>query len=257
MDWGIGRYESTAAQLLPAARVVVDHAAPRPGEDVVDIGCGTGNAALLAAERGARVTAVDPTPRLLEVARADAAERGLDATFVAGEAAALPLADASADVVLSVFGVIFAPDAQAALAEMARITAPGGRILISAWIPVGALSELARMGRAAVNAALGAPPGPPPFAWHDRDALSAVLAPHHFSVALQEESIAFTAPSARAYLEEQGREHPLSIAAQAILEPRGEAEALGERMLQLLEDANEDPGAFRVTSRYVVATATR
>ena len=71
-DWGLGRYEDTAAQLEPAARAVVERAAPAAGEHVVDVGCGTGNAALLAAERGARVTGVDPAPRLLDVAR----ERG-------------------------------------------------------------------------------------------------------------------------------------------------------------------------------------
>src|SRR5919199_4523142 len=100
-DWGLGRYEDTAVRLEPAARVVVERAAPAPGEHVVDVGCGTGNAALLAAERGARVTGVDPAPRLLEVARHEAAARGLDVTFVVGEAAALPLGDGEADVVLS------------------------------------------------------------------------------------------------------------------------------------------------------------
>ena len=89
-DWGLGRYEDTATRLEPAARVVVEAAAPVAGERVVDVGCGTGNAALLAAERGASVTGVDPAPRLLEVARAQAAARGLDATFAPGHAAELP-----------------------------------------------------------------------------------------------------------------------------------------------------------------------
>jgi hypothetical protein len=66
--------------------------------------------------------------------------------------------------------------------------------------------------------------------------------------------VAFTAPSPRAYLEEQA-EHPLAKAGQAVLEPRGEADALRARMLAIFEEANEDPDAFRVTSRYVVATA--
>ena len=98
MDWGLGHYESTAAQLLPAARVVVDRAAPVDGERVVDVGCGTGNAAPLVAARGARVTGVDPAARLLEVAREQATAQGLDATFALGEAAALPLADDDVDV---------------------------------------------------------------------------------------------------------------------------------------------------------------
>jgi len=93
MEWGAGRYERIAEQLLPAAEVVVEQAAPREGESVVDIGCGTGNAALLAADRGATVTGVDPAQRLLDVAAATAAERGLDATFRLGEAADIPLDD--------------------------------------------------------------------------------------------------------------------------------------------------------------------
>src|SRR5689334_10537672 len=105
-DWSAGRYERTAGQLLSAARVVVERAAVAPGERVVDVGCGTGNAALLAAERGARVTGVDPAVRLLGVAREQAAARGLVADFAEGDAAHLPLGDGEAQAVLSVFGVI-------------------------------------------------------------------------------------------------------------------------------------------------------
>jgi ubiquinone/menaquinone biosynthesis C-methylase UbiE len=142
IDWSLGQYETTAAQLLPAARAVVDRAALAPGERVVDVGCGTGTTRRSSRPRtGAHVTGVDPAGRLLEVAREQATERGLDARFVQGEAAALPLEDASAEVLLSVFGVIFAPDAAAAAAEMARVAAPGGRIVLSAWIPGGAMLD--------------------------------------------------------------------------------------------------------------------
>ncbi|MEA2266554.1 MAG: hypothetical protein QOE27_2137, partial [Solirubrobacteraceae bacterium] len=73
MDWSSGRYEQIARQLLPAARLAVDRAAPQPGDRALDLGCGTGNAALLVAESGATVTGVDPSPGLLEVARVLAA----------------------------------------------------------------------------------------------------------------------------------------------------------------------------------------
>src|SRR3954447_25083158 len=150
LDWSLGRYERTAEQLMPAARLLVERAAPAAGERVVDVGCGTGNAALLAAERGARVTGVDPAARLLAVAREQARERSLDADFVAGDAAALPLAEGEADLVLSVFGVIFAPDVEAAAAEMARVTGPDGRVVFSAWIPEGPIAAVNRMAREAV-----------------------------------------------------------------------------------------------------------
>jgi SAM-dependent methyltransferase len=256
-DWSVGRYEQIAEQLLPAARVVVERAAPGEGEHVVDVGCGTGNAALLAAARGARATGVDPAARLLGVARGLAAERGLEAAFAEGEAAALPVGDGEADAVLSVFAVIFAPDPAAAAAEMARVTSPAGRIVLSAWIPEGTISKLARASREAIARALGTPAGPPPFAWHDREALAELLEPHGFEVVTQEERLAFMAESPVAYLEGEWQEHPLWVAGRALLEPRGQLEPLRERGLAILEEGNEDPDAFRTTSRYVVATARR
>lgn len=211
----------------------------------------------MAAASGARVTGVDPAPRLLEVAREQAAAQGFDARFVEGEAAALPLGDGEADVVLSVFGVIFAPDAAAAAAELARVTAPGGRIVLSAWLPGGAISDVARIARRAVGQALGRSDGSPPFAWQDAEALAGLLGPYGFEVSTTEERLAFTAASPRAYLDGESADHPLWAAGRAVLEPRGELEGVRERALALLERGNEDPDAFRVTSRYVVATARR
>jgi SAM-dependent methyltransferase len=255
-DWGVGHYEDTAEQLMPAARVVVEYAAPTAGERVIDVGCGTGNAALLAAERGAGVTGVDPAARLLEVASQRAAARGLEAQFVRGEAEALPIDDGDADLVLSVFGVIFASDPREAVAEMARVTAPDGRIVLSAWNPSGAVHRAVSAASDAVRRALGAPSGPSPFPWHETRALAELFGPHGFRVSAAEERIAFTASSARAYVDQQA-DHPLAVAGQAILGPRGESEALRERMVGIYEAANEDPGAFRVTSRYIVASARR
>ena len=256
-DWGVGRYEHTAAQLLPAAEVVVERAAPLPGERVLDVGCGTGNAALLAAARGARVTGIDPALRLLEVARTDAAARGLQAHFQPGDAASLPLADASVDVVVSVFAVIFAADAQTAAAELARVTAPTGRIVLSAWIPGSAVGKVNQIAQEAVTRALGAPAGPPPFPWHDRHALEQLFAPYGFAVTIEPHSLAFTAASADAYLDGELNNHPLAVAGRRILEQHQALEVVREQALAVLEAANEEPARFRVTSRYIIATATR
>ena len=84
LDWGVGHYESTAEQILPAARAVVEAAAIGTGERVLDLGCGTGNAALLAAEHAGRVTRVDPAPRLLQAALARAARDGRKVDFLPG-----------------------------------------------------------------------------------------------------------------------------------------------------------------------------
>jgi hypothetical protein len=156
-----------------------------------------------------------------------------------------------------VFAVIFAPDPAAAAAEMARVTAPGGRILLTAWIPEGAINDCVGIFQKAVAAASGRPAGPPPFAWHEQGALASLFGPHGFSVVVEAGQIAFTASSAREYLEIQGRDHPMSVAGRALLESRGGGEEVAERALAVLEAGNEDPAAFKVTSRYVVATATR
>jgi SAM-dependent methyltransferase len=259
VDWGAGRYERTAAQLLPVAELVVDRAAPRAGERVLDLGCGTGNAAIAAARRGASVTGVDPAERLLGVARERAAAEGLDATFLAGEAARLPLADGSVDAVVSVFAIIFAPDPEAAVAELARVAGPHARLALAAWIPGGAISRVNRILREEVMRILGAPPGPPPFPWHEPDALAALLGPHGFTTAAEEHAIAFGGPSAREYLEGEWRNHPVAAAGRRVLDGEpGAADAVLQRALAVLEDGNEDEaGGFRVTSRYVIATARR
>jgi SAM-dependent methyltransferase len=197
LDWGVGSYESLAAQLLPTARIVVESAGLRPAERVLDLGCGTGNAALLAAEHSREVTGVDPASRLLEIARTRAAREEKKVTFLHGEAASLPMDDSAVDVILSVFALIFAPDPDAAAAEMARVLAPGGRIVLSAWIPAGAMFEMTSTASGAVRQALGAPPGPAPFAWEQRDALLNLLAPLGFSVQVKQHALTFAASSAR------------------------------------------------------------
>jgi SAM-dependent methyltransferase len=256
----VGHYERTAVQLAPASGVVVERAAPQASERLLDLGCGTGNAALLAAARGATVTGVDPAVRLLDVARTRAVDHGVDITFALGEAEAIPMESGSVDVLVSVFGVIFAPDPVAAAAEMARVTAPHGRIVLSAWRPGGAVGDVVRMTRETVMAALDAPPTPPPFAWHDHDTLSRLLAPHGFSVDIQSHSHVFTAASIDDYLRGELIDHPLSTASRATLEARGKIDVQAEivdRAREMLTAANEKPDGFAVTSSYVVAAAQR
>jgi ubiquinone/menaquinone biosynthesis C-methylase UbiE len=249
MDWSLGEYERTAEQLEPAAAAVVEAAAPVTGDRVLDLGCGTGNAALLAAARGATVTGVDPASRLLDVARGRAQAAGIEATFLRGDAASIPLPDGAADVVVSVFGVIFAPDAHAAAAEMARVTAPGGRIVLSAWLPSGAMSEIAKLGRAAA----GESPPAAPFAWHDRHSLEQAFGRFGFSVSMHDHAITFSAPSAAEYLSGELQHHPMWVGSLAKLQSSAEIEALTERMTAVLHAHNERPDRFAVTSRYVVA----
>jgi hypothetical protein len=95
------------------------------------------------------------------------------------------------------------------------------------------------------------------FPWHDENALAGLLGPHGFDVTLEEASIGFSAGSAREFVEQEMANHPIAFATRPALERRGQVEALAERMVEIYEAANEDPGAFRVTSRYVIALARR
>ena len=257
MDWDLGHYEYVAAQLFPAAEAVVDYLEPRPRERVVDLGCGTGNAALLVGARGAVVTGVDPSPRLLEVARASALGQTRDIHFYLGRADSIPTPDCSLDAIVSVFGVIFASDAQTAAVEMARTLNPTGRIVFSAWLPGGVLAEQARIRREAVASVQGVAAGSAPFAWHDVESLEVLLHPLGFVLETQEASLEFRAPSLPDFLEGEIQNHPLWVEARAILEPLGRWTTVREEVRRVFEEANEDPESFCVTSRFVMVKAAR
>jgi SAM-dependent methyltransferase len=248
VDWGQGRYERAAAELAPVAEAVVARAALAPGERVLDLGCGTGNVALLAARAGVVVTGVDPAQRLVEVAR----ERVPAATFVVGSAEDLPFDDAAFDVVISVFGVVFAADADAALSELVRVLAPGGRALITAWLPGGALHRMIGIRGRAVAAATGEQP-PRRFAWQDRDALSDAVGRLGARVSVEDAEVTFAADSPEAFLA-AGREHPREVVARPALERAGTLDAVEADILTALREDNESPAAFRATSRYRIAT---
>ena len=255
-DWGLGRYESTAEQLAPAAALAVGRAAPAPGDAVLDLGCGTGNAALLAAASGAAVTGVDPTPRLLAIARQRASAEGRQIRFLEGVAEALPLPDASIDVALSVFGVIFATDPPLAAAELGRVITDRGKIVLTAWLPGSALSEVASLSWAAVFRALGQE-SPASFPWHESDTLGRLFEPHGFSIEIEQATLVQRAGSLDAYIRDVLDVHPFAVAGRALLEPRGEAAQLRRQTNAILAAANEDSNAFALGSPYVLATARR
>lgn len=171
--WGIGDYPSMARQLEPVAQAAVDAAAMAPGERVIDLATGTGNAALLAAGRGGHVVGVDAELALLQLAEQRSREAGLDVRWLSGDLHALPVADDAADVVLSIFGLMYATDQAVAADELARVAAPGARIVLAAWVP-GSL--LPAMGQVLSGYLPPPPPGSgSPSLWGDPDALQMLL----------------------------------------------------------------------------------
>ncbi|MBY5986646.1 class I SAM-dependent methyltransferase [Roseovarius atlanticus] len=148
---------------------------PRPGERVLDIGTGTGWAARLAALRGARVTGVDIAPGMLSAAEALSAGCEPQPVFREAAAEALPFENASFDGVMSTYGVIFAADPGAAVAEMARVLRPGGRLALATWAddPDGYIARFFALVGAWSDAP---PPASSPFDWGRPDWLRDALA---------------------------------------------------------------------------------
>src|SRR5262245_2528846 len=165
--WAMGDYPTAAEQIADAGAKTVDAAHLSGDETVLDVACGAGNATIPAAKSGAEVIGLDITPELLEAAQAAAQAASVEIDWIEGDAEQLPHEDESVDVVMSVFGCMFAPDHKATAAEMARVLKPGGRLAIAAWTPEGTI------GRFFITTASHMPPPPegfqPPLLWGGED----------------------------------------------------------------------------------------
>lgn len=163
--WMAGDFGQLARFLAPEAEEFVARLAIKPGAYVLDVGCGTGNLAIPAARAGAIVTGADIAPNLLEQARARAAAEGLKIQFDEGDAEALPYADASFDVIVSMFGAMFAPRPDQAAAELTRVSRADGRIVMANWTPAGFIGQMFK-----ATAAHVAPPNiPSSLLWGDEE----------------------------------------------------------------------------------------
>jgi SAM-dependent methyltransferase len=128
---------------IPAAARLVRFAGVKPGQEVLDVGCGTGVVAITARRQGAKVTGLDLTPELLSRAKDHGGVAGYeDVRWQEGDAEALPYADGQFDVVLSQFGHMFAPRPEVATREMLRVLRPGGTIAFATWPPEHAIGRL-------------------------------------------------------------------------------------------------------------------
>lgn len=135
--WGTGDFNVFALKTMAVAEAICTALDPQAGQRVLDVACGSGNAALVAARRHCDVAGIDYVPTLVERAKVRAAAEGTPIDFREADAQALPFPDASFDVVASVFGVMFAPDQEKAAAELLRVTKPGGKIGLATWVPEG------------------------------------------------------------------------------------------------------------------------
>ncbi|WP_298833379.1 class I SAM-dependent methyltransferase [uncultured Piscinibacter sp.] len=140
--WASGDYAVVGTTLQIVGEMLCEAADVRTDEQVLDVAAGNGNATLAAARRGARVVSTDYVAALLGRGRARAEAEQLPVQFQVADVEALPFADASFDLVLSTFGVMFAPDHSRSAAEMLRVCRPGGRIALANWTPEGFIGQL-------------------------------------------------------------------------------------------------------------------
>jgi SAM-dependent methyltransferase len=181
--------ERIAPTLEPAARALAAYLDIHPSDRVVDVACGPGTAALAALDQGAtQVVGIDFAADMIAVAREWAARHPrvvsgeASARFEVGDALAMPLADASVDVAISNFGMVFASDPERLVGELVRILAPGGRLGFTSWPPFGAVGEYYRR----LERYITPPEGHNAHAWGDPAVARAWLQPR-FDVLLEQE----------------------------------------------------------------------
>lgn len=253
--WGAGEFDWIAERLWPAGGMLVEQLEIGDGDDVVDVGCGTGNVAIQAAQAGGRVTGVDLAPEMLAKADAGARAAGVDLALVEGDAEALPLPAHSADVVVSAFGCMFAPRHSVAAGEIMRVLRPGGRFGVCGWTlrsDVVAFLEV-------VAPHLPPPPAfaePPPL-WGDPDHVAEVFGAHATDLRFLHGTLDMTFTSVdeavHLYTERFG---PLLVARE-LLEPQGRWQALVDDLRTFFAERTRPDGSTDLLAEYLMSMGRR
>ena len=153
--WTSGDFGKIAGSVQPHATAFVKRLSIKPCALVLDLACGTGNIAVEVARRNAIVSGIDIAPHLIAAARKRAADNGLVIDFKEGDVEVLPFPDGSFDMVLSMYGVMFAAHPEIAAAEMVRVCVPGGNIALANWTPGGFIGQMLKT----ISAIVPPPPG--------------------------------------------------------------------------------------------------
>lgn len=220
-----------------------------PGLTLLDVGTGNGaNVAIPAAQQGAKVTGLDITPELLDLARGHAADAGVEVEWVEGDAMEMPFADGAFDRVVSTFGVMLVPDHRRGVRELVRVCAPDGRIAVTAWAAQGFVGEQFALGASF----LPPPPGVDvPTSWSGEGYIDEIFGELGAKPEVRRETVAFGFPSVddavRRYTEELGP----SIMARAVLEPAGRWDEYVAAYRDLIVRFNRaDDGSALIDSDY-------
>jgi SAM-dependent methyltransferase len=234
--WAAGDFPQIATTIQDASDVTIDRLDIEPGQDVLDVATGTGNAAIPAAQRGGRVVGLDQVPELLDAARTRAAEAGVEVEWVEGDAEALPFDSALFDRVSSVFGVMFAPRHQQTADELVRVTRAGGRIAVAAWTPTGL------NGQMFVTLGAHLPPPPPelkpPILWGDEEHVRDLFSDSRLELSFERHVLAVAWDSVESWVDHCEQKLGPTVLAKAALEPQGKWDAARADLVALYERYN-------------------
>jgi len=161
--WMAGDYDHFSRYMEHDARVFYERLDVPAGCELLDVACGSGQLALLAARDGVKVTGIDIAPNLIQRAQARAKAEGLNATFMEADAECLPFEDASFDLVTSLIGAMFAPRPELVAKELVRVCNPGGTIAMANWTPQGFVGQMFK----AISKFIAPSGMPSPVLWGD------------------------------------------------------------------------------------------
>lgn len=252
--WASGDYAVIGTTLQLVGELLAEACDLRCDERVLDVAAGNGNATLAAARRGGRVTSTDYVAALLDRGAERARAEHLEVTFQVADAEALPFEDASFDVVLSTFGVMFSPDQARAATELARVCRPGGRIGLANWTPEGFVGQVFKtLGRH-----LPPPAGvQPPSRWGVEAHLHALFGERAAAIAVTPRLFNFRYRSAAHFIEVFRTWYGPIHKAFATL-PADGAMALDRDLTELLNRMNRaGAGSLVVPSEYLEVLITR
>jgi 2-polyprenyl-3-methyl-5-hydroxy-6-metoxy-1,4-benzoquinol methylase len=251
--WASGDYAVIGTTLQIVGESLCEAVDVTSGQHVLDVAAGNGNASLAAARRGCQVTASDYVRDLLEGTRRRAASEGLTIDTRQADAEALPFPDASFDVVLSTFGVMFSPNHERAAAELLRVCRPGGRIGLANWTPTGFIGQMFKIvGRYAPPPAGVASP----LAWGTEARLAELFGDEVETLDAQPRHFVFRYRSAEHWLDTFRTYYGPTLKAFASLDDEA-GKAFELELLGLAEAANTSTDALRIPSEYLEVVAVK
>lgn len=252
--WEAGDFSEVAKHIESFAEHFIERLDIRPGMKVLDVACGSGNLAVLAAEKGAEVYGVDIADNLIEASKKRAEAAGLDIKFEVGDAEAMPYEDDTFDLVMTMFGAMFAPRPEVAAAELVRVCKPGGTVAMANWTPTGHSGEMFKLS----GKFLPPPPMPAPVLWGVPEEVTKRFGDSVTDLKMTPQLAEFIFEYGPAEVVEHFRQYfgPTVMAFKAIA-PENHAEFLADTEALWTKNNSATDGTTRVKSEYLEVIATK